>query len=280
MGVYLRLLVACQVLVNLAGVVWERYRVVLLASVMLPLAAVAVDLLDRLGVLEGEALALTPSSPWGVITSAVVHGGFYHLYGNLQSFSFATMLVLAAFMLSAIFIDDSRSAARTHVRAFTAALVLSQALPALRLYVEAVASGAHVVAYGLSQVVFGLMGLLASTCAALAPLAALTVVEERVEVPRLPRAVLIASSSLLISSLMLLAVGFQEFLEALGMGMPTANVRGHVEAFVVGLVVGAAALGWGYSRARLTLAKLRRLSSSLGVEEARRRVIMKISRMP
>ena len=280
MGVYLCLLVAYQVFVNLAAAVWARYRVAFLVSALLPAAAVAVDLMDRLGVFEEKALALTPSSPWGVVTSAVVHGGFYHLYRNLQSFLSAAALVLAAFMVSAVLIDDSRSASRAHVKAFTASLALSQALPALRLYLEAVAGGVYVVAYGMSQVVFGLLGLLASTCAALAPLAALTAVEEKFAVPRLHRAVLIASSSLLFSSLALLAVGFQSFLRAMGMGVPAVNVRGHVEAFIVGLVAGAALLGHGYSGVRLTLARLRNPSSSLGVEEARRRVIMKMSRVP
>ena len=274
------LLIALQVLSNLAEVHWRRYRLAILVALILLLCSVVVDAFNRVGIITKHWLVLSRGNPWGIVTSMIVHGDFYHLYWNISSLMLVTIMTLGLFMLSNAFIDDSERASEVQVKAFILIVMLSHIIPSLRLYLEAVASGEEVVAYGLSQVVFGLLGLFSIAFTMLIPLAGLSTLERGARLPRFHRATFLASTTLFLAATAILALGLDKFLEFMGIGIPEVNVRGHLESFLLGLVAGSCVLAAGYRDLNFTLTKFRAPGKSLRIEEARRQVVIKSSRIP
>jgi len=148
-------------LVKLAATRWlRRHWPVLSAFLSLAFTTLAIDLLSRIGLVRPSLLALTPGTPWGVLTSMLVHLDFYHLLANLSGLSTVSASLLALFTVSSVFLESPRNVSRLYARAYLAALLLPHISISAFSLLSWLWTGSGAPLYGLSNVIFGLVGLL------------------------------------------------------------------------------------------------------------------------
>lgn len=273
-------LLALQILEDNLVRLARRYRYVGLTVLLVVSSSLIVDIARTLlgrGVVV--ALSLSRQTPWGIVTSMLVHGDFYHLYNNLQGFLLYSALIVYAFALENIFINDSEKSSRGQVTAYILTVVMSQVVPATKQYFEFVLATGSILAYGLSQVVFGLLGLLGASIFVPLSMLIVTAIERGGRINALLKLAIVSSLSASFFQLTILAVGVQRFLQFIGVGIPEANVEGHMIAFISGIILGSVTLALKHSDLEFTLSKLRKPKEHLGVEESRERLLIKISRV-
>ncbi len=92
--------------------------------------------------------------------------------------------------------------------------------------------------YGLSQVVFGIIGLLGSSIFVTFSLFLVRKIEKTRKVKPIIKILFIGVFSAWFFLLSIVVIGTQRFLTFIGIGVPKVNIEGHIYALIIGIIIG------------------------------------------
>ena len=170
-------------------------------------------------------------------------------------------------------------AVRAQVYSMFFSMLFSQIIPSLKLYLHMVLSGEKIIAYGLSLITFGMVGYVWSTSIIVIPVSFKTIFSlKKISLSKMVKALLLFSITLYFSTVIVLIVGINNFLSWFGLGIPGIYVQGHLEAFIIGLVLSSTILSIGFTEVDLTLHKILNPYESLNIKEVEKKVLLKIAK--
>jgi len=270
--------VGFQIIIDNLTLLLKRYAI-MIASIFTII--ILTFLVDTWKSISGKnlilILSLSKNTPWGILTSMFIHKDFYHLYYNILSFLYYSLILLGAYIIENIFIDRAEMSALSQTLAYIIVIFTSQTIPSIKLFFDIYNQQNIVMIYGLSQVVFGIIGLLGSSIFVPFSLFLVKQIEKTREIKPVVKILFVGVFSAWFFSSTIVVIGTHNFLNFIGVGIPEMNVEGHIYALLIGIILGALIISIKYDKLKFTLDKLRNPKKFLNVEKSREKVLIKFS---